>query len=319
MKEPGAIANRFGANLQILRAQRKLSQEAVAEQLGVSRQSVSKWESGAAFPETETLIALCEWFDVTLDEMMRGDVSTSVREGTQTYEKQNRRMAAGIAGGVFLILFGVGFVLLWEGLYRRLGLSPYTENVGPAVLLLCVLFATMLFIVMGIRDEQMRRQYPEMQDFYTRTQKEAFARRFVWLIAVPVGVILADVVVLLLLEKWAQAAGLEGELMAGFFWIMGAAVAVLVWAGIQQEKFNIKKYNVENRPEFRRHSDLTSAICGVIMLIATALYLVMAVRSGKWGNHWWPFAVGGMLCGVVGIVRDAKYRQQHKELDPDEF
>ena len=39
---------RFGGNLQYLRQQRGMSQEALAEQLGVSRQSVSKWESGVS-------------------------------------------------------------------------------------------------------------------------------------------------------------------------------------------------------------------------------------------------------------------------------
>ena len=40
-------------NLEYLRKQKKLSQEELAYKLGVSRQAVSKWESGAAFPETE--------------------------------------------------------------------------------------------------------------------------------------------------------------------------------------------------------------------------------------------------------------------------
>lgn len=319
MKETQDVkTNCFAANLQTLRAQHKLSQEAVAEQLGVSRQSVSKWESGSAFPETETLITLCDRFEVTLDEMMRGDVSTLSLEGTQAYDELNRRTAAAVAGGVFLILFGVGFVSLWEGLYRRLHLSPYTEDVGSAVLLLCILFATMLFIVMGIRDEQLRKQYPELPDFYTRTEKDAFARRFVWLIAAPVGTILADVVLILLMEKWAQAAGYEGELMAGFFWLLGGAVSVLVWAGIQKEKFNIKKYNVENSPEYRRQSSLTGAACGVIMMIATALYIGLAARNGGWGTQWWIFAVGGILCGMVAVVRQAVYEHRHKG-DPDEF
>ena len=50
-----------------LRKKRALSQEQLAEQLGVSRQAISKWESGKAVPETDTLISISKYFDVSLD------------------------------------------------------------------------------------------------------------------------------------------------------------------------------------------------------------------------------------------------------------
>lgn len=48
----------FAENLQYLRKRDKVTQEGLAETLGVSRQSVSKWETGEAYPETEKIIAL---------------------------------------------------------------------------------------------------------------------------------------------------------------------------------------------------------------------------------------------------------------------
>jgi transcriptional regulator with XRE-family HTH domain len=62
----------FGSKLQKLRKDKGLSQEALAEMLGVSRQSVSKWESGGAYPEIEKLIILSEIFGVTLDSLVKG-------------------------------------------------------------------------------------------------------------------------------------------------------------------------------------------------------------------------------------------------------
>ena len=53
-----------------LRRSRGLSQEQLAEQLNVSRQAVSKWESGASMPESEKLLAISRFFGVTLDELM---------------------------------------------------------------------------------------------------------------------------------------------------------------------------------------------------------------------------------------------------------
>ncbi len=60
----------FSETLYALRKKSGLSQEALAEKLDVSRQSISKWESGASMPETEKLIAIGEFFGVTLDELI---------------------------------------------------------------------------------------------------------------------------------------------------------------------------------------------------------------------------------------------------------
>ena len=57
----------FSERLMILRKQAGLSQEQLADRLGVTRQSVSKWEGGAAVPELGKLVALADLFGVTTD------------------------------------------------------------------------------------------------------------------------------------------------------------------------------------------------------------------------------------------------------------
>ena len=54
-----------------LRKKGGLSQEQLAEQLGVSRQAVSKWESGKAVPESDTLISISKYYNVSLDYLMK--------------------------------------------------------------------------------------------------------------------------------------------------------------------------------------------------------------------------------------------------------
>lgn len=56
-------------NIYRLRTSQELSQESLAELLGVSRQSVSKWETGTSVPDLDKLIKLCDIFGVTLDEL----------------------------------------------------------------------------------------------------------------------------------------------------------------------------------------------------------------------------------------------------------
>lgn len=65
----------FGENLQRLRKGKGMSQEKLAEILEVSRQAISKWESNAAYPETEKLIALSNLFGVSIDYLIKGNES----------------------------------------------------------------------------------------------------------------------------------------------------------------------------------------------------------------------------------------------------
>lgn len=65
---------RFSEKLIRLRAEKGLSQEGLANELGVSRQAVSKWEAGAAMPELAKLVAMAQLFDVSLDYLAREDV-----------------------------------------------------------------------------------------------------------------------------------------------------------------------------------------------------------------------------------------------------
>jgi len=61
----------LGQNIQFLRKNAGMSQEALGEALGVSRQAVSKWESDAAIPELDTLIALSRMFGITVGQLLQ--------------------------------------------------------------------------------------------------------------------------------------------------------------------------------------------------------------------------------------------------------
>lgn len=65
----------FAENLKQLRKEKGLSQEELAERMGVSRQAVSKWEQGEIYPEVEKLLLLAKQFQVSLDALMSGESS----------------------------------------------------------------------------------------------------------------------------------------------------------------------------------------------------------------------------------------------------
>ena len=57
----------FSENLKSIRKKQNITQEQLADILSVSRQAISKWESGAVYPETETLLMISKEFNVSLD------------------------------------------------------------------------------------------------------------------------------------------------------------------------------------------------------------------------------------------------------------
>ena len=61
-------------NLKRIRKENNLSQEQLADKLNVSRQSVSKWESGLAYPEMDKMILICKIFDLSMDELLNQNV-----------------------------------------------------------------------------------------------------------------------------------------------------------------------------------------------------------------------------------------------------
>jgi len=73
---------RFAEKIYGLRTKSGLSQEALAEKLMVSRQAVSKWESGVTLPETEKLVVISDMFGVSLDYLLKEDMGDKSHSGS---------------------------------------------------------------------------------------------------------------------------------------------------------------------------------------------------------------------------------------------
>ena len=72
--------------LQLLRSKTGMSQEELAERLGISRQSISKWESGQSVPDLKKLIILSEIYNVTIDSLVKdGDEYDMLQETMKSY------------------------------------------------------------------------------------------------------------------------------------------------------------------------------------------------------------------------------------------
>ena len=134
----------------IYRFRRKsgLSQEQLAERIGVSRQAISKWESGTSTPELEKLLALSECFHITLDELVREEAGNrreeeTPRKGEGSGAPKGIGLKAGIglclAGAICLILSGIMMVASPAAAEQLNATSMITLNGSGLILLLCIL------------------------------------------------------------------------------------------------------------------------------------------------------------------------------------
>ena len=126
-----------------------------------------------------------------------------------------------------------------------------------------------------------------------------------WYIAGGVGAILFGVVLLVgVFAFLPEKEPYESIAAAVFMLLIAGAVFSFIYGGMQEDKYKIWKYNRDNNPdpEAKRRLDLIGAACGVIMLLATAVYVGLGLTRNAWGTAWWLFVVGGILCGVVSVA-----------------
>ena len=118
---------KFNEKLLKLRKEKGLSQEELGMEMQVSRQTVSKWEAGQSYPDFTRLVMLSDFFDMTLDELVKDIDVQEVRENSLTNEKidsiyrvsqevdsifQNKRMKDIIKGIKWFIVGSCIFVCL---------------------------------------------------------------------------------------------------------------------------------------------------------------------------------------------------------------
>lgn len=287
-------------NLQFLRTQNSMTQEQLAEQLNVSRQSVSKWESGSSFPEMETLLRICDLYHVNLDTLLRGSLEESQISDTAQYDAFMNRFSLRITFAVGAIIAAVGIMILMTGF----GLH---EMLSTAFFMLILTISVVVLVASGIEHEHFCKKHPVIQDFYTEEEKENFHRKFIWYIAGGVGAILFGVVLLIGAFAFLPEQEPYESLVGGIFLlIIAGAVMSFIYGGMQDDKYKIWKYNRDNNPtpQAKKRLDMIGTVCACIMLTATAIYVGLGLHGGGWGQYVWLFPVGGILCGITCVLLD---------------
>lgn len=100
---------KFGENLKHLRKSKKISQEVLAEKVGVSRQSVSKWENGEAYPEMSNILALCSIFHCNINDLVNDNIidlislDDEIKMSVVKFKEKEQKKMKGLSKAIYLI------------------------------------------------------------------------------------------------------------------------------------------------------------------------------------------------------------------------
>lgn len=248
----------------------------------------------------DTLLRLCELYEVSLDLLLRGDARASLEADTAGYDAFFRGHGLRVSLAVGGILLGVSLMLLTMA-------AGLAETLAVALLLAVIAVCVVVLVASGLLEEDFCKKHPTVPDCYTQEARDAAHRRFIWLMCGGIGGILVGVIFLLLFftvfperEPYELAAG------GIFFAILALSVTALIYGGMEQEKLQVWKYNRDNNPtpQVRERNKLIGTICSALMLTATAVYVGLGLALDLWRTAWWLFAVGGILCGLVHVILD---------------
>ena len=292
----------FRDNLQSLRAQRNMTQEQLAMLLGVSRQSVTKWEAERSYPEMDKLIKMCDIFECSLDDLVKGDLTgrasaapvaampTGKPVDVCGYDEHYRMLAWKIPTGVAAILMGVAFALLFEGQFD-LGSESSNGALFVVMVFVGVIAGLALIIPAGMAHSAFVKAHPYIEDFYTEEDKAQARKRFSAGLIAGIAFIFTGVVCMMMIEPASEGWA---------FFLLMLFIALGVWNivhyGTLLGRTNVTEYNKSVADELemdeianaqvdeawrnalmanKRRSKKLGAVCGVIMLVATIAGLAL--------------------------------------------
>lgn len=151
----------IGKRIRELRKASGLSQEQLAKQLDVTRQTISNWEASIAQPNLEKIIMISDLFQVSLDQLIKGEKKHCQEADIEKLAKMNwehrKKMLALIIGIIFILMGIVTYLVTYAVNYVGVGLG-YTlyryivvgEYVSPIVDLSKVKMGVVILIVLGV-------------------------------------------------------------------------------------------------------------------------------------------------------------------------
>ena len=320
----------FADKLILLRKKAGWSQEELADQMNVTRQSVSKWEGAQSVPDLEKMLRLSELFGVSTDYLLKDEIeeaehidssddTPSLRrvsmEEANAFLSVKLRTAKTIAYAAFLCIVSPIALLILSAISEST-VGVLNENIaggiGMIVLIILVAIAAVMFISSGsktapfayLEKEKFETEYgvsgmvkerkAQYKDLHTKHNIAGACLCVTALIPLFVGAIIdADNDLFLTI------------MLSLSFLIAGVGVICFIKTGIIWASYEKLLQEGEYSKENKEKPSLSSAIYTAYWVIAAAVYLGYSLSSNNWGQSWIIWVVAGVIFPAVIAITNA--------------
>lgn len=313
----------------LLRKQNGWSQEQLAEQLHISRQSISKWESGTSIPDLDKIIKLSSIFSVSTDYLLKDEMeeleyiqtadtleegqsrSISIEEA-DSYMNLVQELAKKIALAVSICILSPICLIVLSGFAEKKALPMSVDmagGIGAAILLLMVAVGVGILILDGMKlakYEYLEKEIISLEygiQGIVSNKKSAFEETYRKHIAGGTVLCILAVVPLLI------AAGLNlGDLsyivcVAILLAFVAIGVYLFIWSGMIQGSYDKLLQEGDYTCEKKEQNKRTAFFPGIYWCMVTAVYLGISFYTNQWDKTWivWPIA-GVLFAAIMGIL-----------------
>lgn len=307
------------------------SQEELAEQLSVSRQSVSKWEGAQAIPDLQKIIKMSKIFNVSTEYLLKDELEPEDNYGqiieeqpdekiirvsmedANTFLSEVKKNMKILTTAIVLCIMSPVLLIFLAGLSTTKE-PVVSENIacliGLVALFGMIAVAVYLFIIYGMKMKDYEFLNTEIIETeygvsgMVKEKKKEYAPKFTSNIALGVVLCIVSVIPLISVVLLEMSAVIIISMVGVLLAIVSCGVTLLVTAGVINSSFDkILQENEYSKPS-KKSNKSYEAFSAAYWLVATAIYLGWSFLSGGGRRTWIVWAIAGVLYGVfLSILR----------------
>ena len=310
------------------------SQEELAEQLSVSRQSISKWEGAQAIPDIQKIIKMAELFGVTTDYLLKDDeepeavvssesassdpgvanvVRVSLEEANEFLDLAEK-IAPRTANAVSLCIFAPAFLLSMIAVSLIPGITlPTAAAVGLGMIGLLLLVAVAVFFFIVDAAKMQRFEYLEKNPIDTmygvtgmvKEKKKDSEQTRIIMIAIGVILCILSCVPLITVSILGAPDYVILCMVALLLLIVCGGVNLLVRSGSMGDAYDKLLQQGDYTISEKKKSPVMSAVSSIYWSIAVVIFLGWSFLTNDWGYTWIVWPIAGVLFGIVATITHA--------------
>ena len=284
----------FNQNLQKLRAEKNISQEQLADKIGVSRQSVSAWESGKSSPELDKLITLSELFEISLDELTSEISTKKANFNKKEYEKSYQKIALIRALGMFILFAGLAVAAYFSG-----STASFNVLAGVGLMLSLAISVPLLILAKNFDNSETENLLDyniEIDKFFSKNEirqvKNIKNSSTMALVSTLFTAIAAHQIIYHFSNLGINLANTI------FMALLGIGISASTYENSIFSKIN-NFYEIENKDEEK--DSKIGFFAAIIMLSITAIYLTYSFITNDWVSARILYTIGGIAIAIFTI------------------